>query len=310
MSYIKEYYSTKYIKLHFKLIFNEGTVLPVNKVSALRGGMGEMLLRLNCISGRKCSECEFEDECIVRRTMYSKMKINPPFMSEGDSVGYVLECENYHEIFREGEDLEFNLILFGNAIVYFSQYLQAFQLLGLNGIGKNHSKYVIKSIRNTTNDDLLVDNQIYMKNFRLHSIWDYIEYRKAKVSDRVRLLFQTPLTLKYRGEFLHCFDMEAIMNAIERRIYIFNCFTGIDCGRIDIDDFPVKVYEEVSRRTVQRFSSTQDKKIILKGITGIVDLEKINEVAKTLLIAGELIHIGKNSSFGFGKYTIIDSTKE
>ena len=41
-------------------------------------------------------------------------------MSEGDSVGYVIECENHAEEFYENEELKFNLILFGNAIVYFS----------------------------------------------------------------------------------------------------------------------------------------------------------------------------------------------
>ena len=305
---IKDYFSTKYIKLHFTLVFQEDTVMPVNKVSALRGGMGEMLLRMNCISDRNCPECEFEDECLVRRTMYSKMKINPPFMSEGDSVGYVLECEDYNEEFYDGEELKFNLILFGNAIVYFSQFLQAFQLLGMNGIGKNHSKYVIRSIRNSLNEDLLVDGQIYMKNFKLLTIWDYIEYRKPKVSDKVRLIFHTPLTLKYRGELQSCFDMEAILSAIERRNYILNCFTGVDCGRLELMDFPAKVYEEVKNRSVQRFSSTQDKKINLKGITGFVDVEGVDELVKLLLIAGELIHIGKNSSFGFGKYTIVDPT--
>lgn len=49
----------------------EDTYLPVNKVSAIRGGMGEMLLRSNCIRDRNCAVCDFKGECIVRRTMYS-----------------------------------------------------------------------------------------------------------------------------------------------------------------------------------------------------------------------------------------------
>lgn len=34
----------RYVKLHFHLRILEDTQLPKNKVSALRGGMGEMLL--------------------------------------------------------------------------------------------------------------------------------------------------------------------------------------------------------------------------------------------------------------------------
>ena len=265
-----------------------------------------MLLRMNCISDRNCVECEFEDECIVRRTMYSKMKINPPFMSEGDSVGYVIECENHAEEFYENEELKFNLIIFGNAIVYFSQFLQAFQLLGMNGIGKNHSKFIIKSVSNTLNEELLAKGHVFMKNLKLLTLWDYIEYRLPKVSDNVRILFHTPLTLKYHGEIQKSFDMEAILSAVERRIYILNCFNGFDCGRMKIENIPMKVYEEITNRSVQRFSSTQEKKINLRGFTGFVDVNEIDELAKVLLIAGELVHIGKNSSFGFGKYTIVN----
>ena len=59
----------RYVKLHFQIRFVEMTRLPVNKVSAIRGGIGEMLLRANCIRDRNCAECDFEQECIVRRTM-------------------------------------------------------------------------------------------------------------------------------------------------------------------------------------------------------------------------------------------------
>ena len=145
-----------------------------------------------------------------------------------------------------------------------------------------------------------------MKNLKLLTLWDYIEYRLPKVPDNVRILFHTPLTLKYYGEIQKSFDMEAILSAIERRLYILNCFTGVDCGRMKIGKLPVKVYEEITNRSVQRFSSTQDKKINLKGITGFGDVNEIDELAKVLLIAGELVHIGKNNSFGFGKYTIVD----
>ena len=98
-------FSIRYVKLHFTLRMLEDTELPLNKPSALRGGMGEMLLRANCIRDRDCENCDFESECIVRRTMYSKMEIEPKFMSAGDSVGYVIECEDYRTDFNEGDEL-------------------------------------------------------------------------------------------------------------------------------------------------------------------------------------------------------------
>ncbi|MBP3198557.1 MAG: hypothetical protein J6N21_16340 [Butyrivibrio sp.] len=108
---IKRAYDIRYIKLHFTIEFIDDCTVPVYKSSALRGGMGEMLLESNCISDRVCEECEFESECVVRRTMYSKMEITPSFMTKGDSVGYVLECEDYHDHFGAGDRMQFNLIL-------------------------------------------------------------------------------------------------------------------------------------------------------------------------------------------------------
>lgn len=43
----------RYTKLTFVVQFTEDTMLPKQKVSAIRGGIGEMLLRANCVRGRE-----------------------------------------------------------------------------------------------------------------------------------------------------------------------------------------------------------------------------------------------------------------
>ena len=44
--------------------------------------------------------------------MYSKYEKKPSFVTTGESVGYVLECNNYKEEFDQGEQLSFQLILY------------------------------------------------------------------------------------------------------------------------------------------------------------------------------------------------------
>ena len=127
----KKRLSILYIKLQFNLLFEEDTILPEEKVSALRGGMGEMLLRQNCVSDRICEECVFESACIVRKTMYTYMEKKPSFMQGNDSVGYLIECEDYRKNIKAGDTVTFYLTLFGNNIVYFGQYVQAFSQLGV-----------------------------------------------------------------------------------------------------------------------------------------------------------------------------------
>ena len=67
MNELEKRLNIPYIKLKFCLVVTEDAVLPRDKVSALRGGMGEMLLRQNCINNRECQTCRYKSPCIVHR---------------------------------------------------------------------------------------------------------------------------------------------------------------------------------------------------------------------------------------------------
>lgn len=302
----------KYIKLHFTAVLLENTKLPVEKLSALRGGMGEMLLRANCVRDRNCEKCDFEPECIVHRTLYTQFAVRPKFVTARDSTGYILECENYIENFSEGDSLQFELILFGKTIVYFHQYIEAFKALGKEGIGKNHSKFQIVSVTDTRRKPFLAEGIKNRKQHPLYTLGEYAKYRVNQIQENGsanRLVFQTPVTLKYQKDFWKVFQMEAIWEAVQRRIYMLECYEGMecniyDCSRPKDQEMPV-IREQVCRDIfVKRYSSTQNKKMTLWGIKGYVQLDHIPEDMLPILVAGELTHIGKNTSFGFGKYRI------
>ncbi len=125
----------RYVDLTFRLRILEDTTLPREKCSALRGGMGQMLLEQSCIRDRNCEACDFQKECLVNRILYSQYEIQPKFASRGDSIGYVMECNDHREYFYSGDMLEFHLLLYGKTIVYFTQILQAFFMLGQVGLG-------------------------------------------------------------------------------------------------------------------------------------------------------------------------------
>lgn len=297
----------RYLKLYFTLVFTEDTMLPVNKVSALRGGMGEMLLRMNCVRDRNCENCDFESECIVRRMMYSQYEIKPDFVTTGESVGYVLECEDNRELFFAGDELVFRLLLFGKTIVYFNQFLQAFSMLGACGLGKNESRFRIAFVRNTTKEVLFDGEQIYMERYRIHLLSDYVTYRLARHTGEWNgeLVFHTPLTLKYHGEFLQEFQIEPIIQAVRRRVYMLNCFEGQTDGWMEqLAEYPQIVAQQHGFVKVDRYSSRQGCAMTLKGIKGRAKLDQVNEELLAMLLVGELIHIGKNTSFGFGRYEV------
>lgn len=299
----------RYVKLHFTIEMLEDTVLPKYKASALRGGIGEMLLRANCVRDRDCEHCDFESECMVQRTMYSKFEKKPEFVTTGESVGYVLECEDYQEEFQAGECLNFQLILFGKTIVYFNQYMQALYALGMQGVGKYNSRFQIVSVTNTKKEPILEENNIYMKNYEIQKISDYVIYRMEQLKQnglKNIVRFKTPLTLKYQNEYLKEFHMKAIVNAVKRRLYMLECFEGTDSGYYNkkYENIPEILKQEHCFIGVPRFSNRQGEKMVLKGIEGEIHLTEMEDEILMLLLAGELIHIGKNTSFGFGRYRL------
>ena len=317
ISKVEDFLQIRYIKLHFTLEILRDGFLPKYKASALRGGMGHMLLMMYCPFDEQCNLCAFTKECTVRRIMYPEMEILPGFMAQKGkeyNEGYIIECENYENEFEEGVFLKFNLLLFGNTIVYFTHFLRAFCYLGSVGLGKDCIPFRVYSVTNTTGDLVYDGNTdtLYKDQLQIHNVADYVKYRisQPRTLASNMIIFHSPLSLKYKGEFLNHFDPTALMNAVERRIIILNYFEGTSKAaencRISINNhIPIFEDELVRKENVPRYSGTQKSTMTLNGIRGSCRISCIDQGAISLLIAGELLHIGKNTTFGFGRYTLI-----
>lgn len=296
-----------YVKLRFDVEMSEDTIMPRSKVSALRGGMGEMLLRQNCVRDRKCEECRFKKVCVVWHTLYSSMEKTPGYVTGKESVGYLIECSDYKEEYLRGDHFTFDLILFGDSIAFFNQFLQAFSQLGMVGIGKNRSTYRITEVRNTRGYRIISENTVDMREYRITSLSDYISRRKQELSEQVGsyiVKFLTPLCMKYQGEFMVEFQTEALFSGILRRLQMLNYYESYEPDIPTLEDCPEILSQTVKWAGTERYSSTQDAKMKLRGIKGEIVMSDMSEEYLDLLLVGELIHIGKNTSFGFGKYIV------
>ncbi len=300
----------RYTKLQISLIFINDAEVPQHKASALRGGMGEMMLRANCICGRKCESCDFASECIVQRIMYSKFDKKPDFVTTGESIAYIVTCRDYCDYVHAGDVISFELILFGKNIVYLNQYLQAIYALGQNGLGSAQALFEIHSVVNLKGEPLLENGNIYMERYRRETVREYVDYRlrqlKPEKNNTYTIRLQTPLTVKYQGEFLTELHVDALMQAVRRRIYMLDCFEDIDGEELYHKEFPAPEITEQNTYlySVHRMSFRKSQKITLKGLRGTAVVSQVCDEIFILLLAGELVHIGKNTSFGFGKYKI------
>ena len=132
----------RYLKLHFFIRFYEESFVYRHKPSALRGGIGNVLIEKYCLKGKACSFCDFKGECIAHQILYGKYKIKPPSVTEGESIGYVIECEDYREQIPQHGVMRFQILLFGNTINFWRIIVDAVAELGK--IGFCHSKAKFK----------------------------------------------------------------------------------------------------------------------------------------------------------------------
>lgn len=317
-SVIRKNLGIRYAKLCFTVRFLQDCEVPMYKTSALRGGMGDMLLISDCVrdqyrfehadnpGGNPCAGCEFEEDCLVRRVLYSGYTIRPSFVPAGESAGYLFECEDYRTRLAAGSSMRFNMILFGKTIVFLNPVLQALYRLGVEGLGKFHAQFEIAEVRNQYGETIMQDSQIYKKNYKTQTVLDYVNYRlKQPMSSDMTI--RTPITLKYKNEELQSFEAEAFLRAVCRRIFMLDCYEGIETEPMrGMLRLPVIKEQYAIRTEVPRFSATHGHRILLHGIRGHITWDDFDEDTYAVLLAGELLHIGKNVTFGFGKYTFRD----
>lgn len=321
-----DYLKIRYTELRFTVRFIEDSVLPRFKSSAIRGGLGNRLLEEYCIRDafrnehpNNCNKCDFADECIVQRIMYSKMDIMPSFMSSGNSVGYIVECRDMKEEFVAGDSLDFKLVLFGKAIVYFSQYLSAIYRLGMSGLGRNEARFEVISVKNVYNEDIMSGNNIFKENYRIESVSKYVDYRMERLTesgipDQVRIKLNSPLAIKKDGDILRKFDITAFVRGLNRRLYVMNCYEGWEYSELLQDDgmYPEVLNAESRFTKIPRYSFRKSEKIFLEGIYGSIDINLDNNPDNFMirsdilrkLLAGEILRVGSNTSFGFGGYRV------
>ena len=302
---LKKALSVRYIKLHFEVEIADDCELPLTKASAIRGGMGQMLLAAHCIRDRNCETCDFRNECVVQRIMYSPFDIKPKFVTEGESAGYVIECEDYRTDFEAGDTLAFTIILFGKAIAHFNPLLQAIHALGQVGLGKEHARFQIVSVTNSKKEPLLNGNSINMGNYDIRTLLDYVEYRRRR-SSGTRMRFHSPTTIKSNSQILKEFDAEAIVRALSRRLYMLDCYEGIEANQLWFDKIPTLLAHSERGTTVSRYTTRHQQKIHLEGIRGWADFDEVDEDLYLLMLAGEVMHVGKRVSLGFGRYTMVE----
>jgi len=199
-----------------------------------------------------------------------------------------------------------NMVLFGSGKEFLPYIYNVFFKMGQKGIGKFRIKFKIvdilennKSIFNSKNNEL-----------NLNTSSTYFTNNKKSYSN-ITINFITPLRIISNNKFLNTFTAKKFISTLLRRIYllsIFYCNFDPEFNFTDILKLAesINIKQKTYFQKENRFSYSQKKKINIGGLLGkiIFEGENLSKIYNIFNL-GELIHIGKSTSIGNGKYTII-----
>jgi hypothetical protein len=311
----------KLAKYEFHLAPGEDIRLPRYPGSTLRGGFGRAFRNVVCASReRECSECLLKGNCIFPRVfdtappagwerMPGQSKAPRPFVIEPPMDG--------KPVYEPGETIAFGLILVGYATEYLPYFIYSFEELGRKfGLGRGRGKFRLAEVRSVS---LTGDRPIYSQEGKLLDGSGHVigmeaicEYLRGFPSDRIVLNFVTPTRITRLGELIAGggFQFEHLIRAVFRRgsmLASLFCNSEWDLDYSSLLEKAGEVRADAighAMRRWERYSRRQDKRLTMSGFTGRVRLEGNLEEFLPFIKLGELIHVGKGTTFGMGKYVI------
>ena len=311
-----------FAKFELKLVAEQEIQLPKFKGSALRGGFGNVFHNICCTTKKQdCTVCILKENCaysyVFETPKSSSLKIE--HVADNYPHPFVIEppLEN-RDTFLPGDVITFSLILFGKSIGFLPYFIYAFDSLGRIGLGRGRGKYKLNKVY--AFDNLVSKNKTVIYNFQSKILegnfktWKFEDILKNDREDfeSLQINFLTPTRIVVKKKPVQKITFELFIRTLLRRISWL--------GKIHCEgDWQLPYHEIISsaRENVavandstkwtdwERYSSRQNRRMKLGGITGEITFKGNIKPFLPLIFLGEYAHLGKNTTFGLGKYSVI-----
>jgi hypothetical protein len=299
--------------------------VPEYKGATLRGGFGYAFRKVVCaLRNKECQDCLLQEKCVYSYIFETPPPADARMMRKYPSAPHpFILCPPLEEdrIYEPGELFRFRLSLIGKAIDYLPYFIYTFEELGKMGFGRAKGNFSLEEVRVHKSEqgveEKITEQVIYsgkektLRNCALsfnpgfsHSILD------SSLST-LDLLFLTPTRLKFQGELTSELRFHVFFRNLIRRISLLSYF---HCGEPLEMDFQSLIRESESIKTnqsnlrwydLERYSTRQGSRMKLGGFIGRISFSGDLNPFWHYLRLGKLVHVGKGSSFGLGKYEIV-----
>lgn len=300
-------------RIKLNLTSNEKLTFPTFFGSTIRGAFGNILKETTCVQkNHNCPSCMLRNNC-----PYTYLFESPWYFSNKDKPRagvpqpFVFDTSNNSNM---GRDINLELLLYGDSISYLPYFIYCFDKLGEYGLGRNRINYSLESVTDLFNKNLLLadnENKIIVKRPTTKNWSDYAkEAEELGAVSYCHIHFVTPLRVKQEGKLQNLVDFDLLFRAIMRRWVQLCKYYALEYSNENISQLIEKAKNipsgtlNVKWQERERYSRRQEQRMMMGGITGTMECEGELEPFLPWLLLGQDLHIGKNTSFGLGKYII------
>ncbi|MCF6158477.1 MAG: CRISPR system precrRNA processing endoribonuclease RAMP protein Cas6 [wastewater metagenome] len=324
-----------YKRFTFIMEAEEEIHLPSYKGSTFRGAFGVQFKKVACtLKKTDCRDCLLKQRCAYAYIFESHSPDEANILGRVNSIPhpFVIEPpEEEKQRYLTGQTFSLGLVLIGDAIQYLPYFIYTFDLLGKNGIGRGRGSCQLREVYtvDAEDDSKLIycsktrkvkpfgDECIDLNQSILSAVEGRIPDTVQNTAEEITVRFLTPTRLKYSGKLIIDLEFHIFIRQLLRRLFLLRHYyckdNSEDSGlfnegyhRILIDEARttgIKV-SNLQWRDWERYSRRQDTRMKLGGFVGDIVYKGIVSPFYPFIKAGEILHVGKGTSFGLGKYFI------
>ena len=296
----------KFYSYRVRLLATENIYLPNFSGSTLRGAFGHALRKVSCMSKMDNHQnCILKNKCPYFLSFETTRKDTPSGLRTYPHP-FILEPPINTRKINAGNQFDFKFVLIGKAVNVLPYFILAFNQMGSVGLGKGRGKFELLDVSTYPQSRIIYNS----KDNDLTDGGDELSIKKMDIGNCITLNFLTPTRLKEKGKYIMVPSFEAIVRASLRRMSLLAnayCDTELDLpyGELIEEARSIRIVRDGTNPCIiNRYSSRQERKVPLHGITGSVDYEGDFTPFAELLDAIRWLHLGGATAFGFGNVKV------
>jgi hypothetical protein len=307
--------SIPYLRLRFSLRSLEHARLPEYKGSLLRGAFGHALRAAVCAmrSDQPCDTCRLRRACVYTRLFETFIEDQPPPFLRGLPTSprpYIVEPSCTERDQPPGTDLQFDLLLLGQALDLHPYALLAVERMASRGLGQARHRFALHRVQLQTPDGTWTDPKPAAAVVPLTTA-SRPPLPQPSQPEQAVLHFLTPTRIKIDAQLVPSISPRALIFAMLRRTLELAHF-HLPGAQIDWNFRPL--LDHASTLTLpaanlrwhdwERYSNRQQAKMNFGGFVGTLHLQGNLAPLLPLLRTAEILHVGKGATFGLGQVAL------